>query len=207
MQIAFFAATAFRPSWSGLHDRYHAQAIAQHPRLTCNEQAAILWCANNPFLCGMGKGGYGNCLDSTGSPYAVPIRQVFGGKYWFLAVRDDQSIMAWGEIPDCFQKVTYPRGNLVGVLSTDEIFALVWDDRQVEVWDGRRRARPRTNQEPRCNWAAVTKIKANENAIAAILDIGGVIAYGRPLAGGTLPDLVNRDIAKRTAVDLYALSW
>ena len=40
----------------------------------------------------------------------------------------------------------------------------------MEIWDGRRRARPRTNQEPRCNWVAVTKIKGNEGAIAAVLD-------------------------------------
>ena len=99
-----------------LHDKYHAQAIAQHPSLTCNEQAAILWCANNPFLCAMGAGGYGNCLDSTGSPYAVPIKQVFGGKFWFLAVRAGQSIIARGELPDCLQRITYPRGNLGSTL-------------------------------------------------------------------------------------------
>ena len=38
---------------------------------------------------------------------------------------------------------------------------------------------------------------------AAILDDGGVIAYGREAAGGTLPDLVNRNRDKRTAVNLF----
>ena len=101
------------------------------------------------------------------------------------------------------QRVTYPRGNLVGVHSTAEIVALVWDNQNVEIWDGRRRARPRTTQEPRCNWLTVTKIEANEGAIAAILDNGEVIAYGREAAGGLLPDLVNRGRDKRKAVDLY----
>ena len=88
--------------------------------------------------------------------------------------------------------------------STAEIVALVWDNHRVEIWDGRRRARPRATQEPRCNWSTVTKVEANEGAIAAILENGGVIAYGREAAGGILPDLVNRDRAKRMAVDLFA---
>ena len=187
-----------------VHEKYQVRAIVQNPSLVCNEQAALLWCANNPFLCGIGAGNYGNCLDSTGTPYAVPIRQVFGGKYWFLAVKADQSIIAWGELPDCLQQVTYPRGNLVGVHSTAEIVALVWDNHRVEIWDGRRRARPRATQEPRCNWSTVTKVEANEGAIAAILENGGVIAYGREAAGGILPDLIKRDTAKRMAVDLFA---
>ena len=57
--------------------------------------------------------------------------------------------------------------------------------------------------EPRCNWSTVVKVEANAGAIAAILDNGGVIAYGREAAGGTLPDLVNRDRDKRTAVNLF----
>ena len=36
------------------HDKYHVQAIVQYPCLTCNKQAAMLWCVNNPFLCGIG---------------------------------------------------------------------------------------------------------------------------------------------------------
>ena len=60
------------------------------------------------------------------------------------------------------------------VHSTAESVALVWDNQRVEIWDGRRRVRLKTNQEPRCNWA-VTKIVANEGAIAAILDNGGAI--------------------------------
>ena len=47
------------------------------------------------------------------------------------------------------------------------------------------------------------KVEANAGAIAAILDDGGVIAYGREAAGGTLPDLVNRDRGKRMAVNLF----
>ena len=78
------------------HDKYQLQAIVQHPCLVCNEQAAILWYPNNPFLCGIGAGSYGNCLDSTGTPFAVPIKHVFGGKSWFLAVKADQTIISWG---------------------------------------------------------------------------------------------------------------
>ena len=95
-----------------VHEKYQVRAIVQNPSLVCNEQAAILWCANNPFLCGIGAGSYGNCLDSTGTPYAVPIRQVFGGKYWFLAVKADQSIIAWGELPDCLQTGNIPERKL-----------------------------------------------------------------------------------------------
>ena len=185
------------------HGKYQVQAIVQHPCLVCNEQAAILWCPDNPFLCGIGAGSYGNCLDSAGTPLAVPIKHVFKGKSWFVAVKADHTIMSWGELPDCLQRVVCPRGRLVEVHSTTEIVALVWDNWSVEIWDGRRRARPRTTQEPRCNWSTVVKVEANAGAIAAILDDGGVIAYGREAAGGTLPDLVNRNRGKRTAVNLF----
>ena len=46
--------------------KYQVQAIVQHPCLVCNEQAAILWCPDNSFLCGIEAGSHGNCLDGTG---------------------------------------------------------------------------------------------------------------------------------------------
>ena len=117
--------------------KYQVQAIVQHPCLVCNKQVAILWCPDNPFLCGIGAGSHGNCLNSTGAPLAVPIKHVFKGKSWFVAVKADHTIMSWGELPDCLQRVVYPRGRLVEVHSTTEIVALVWDNRSVEIWDGR----------------------------------------------------------------------
>ena len=40
-------------------------------------------------------------------------------------------------------------------------------------------------------------------AVAAVLANGDVMADGRPLGGGTLPDLVSRNTSKWSAVDLY----
>ena len=108
--------------------KYQVRAIVQHPCLVCNEQAAILWCPDNPFLCGIGARSHGNCLDGIEAPLAVPIKHVFKGKSWFVAVKADHTIMSWGELPDCLQRVAYPRE----VHSATEIVALVWDN-----WSGK----------------------------------------------------------------------
>ena len=35
--------------------RISVQAMAQQPIVTCNQNAAVLWCPNNPFLCALGS--------------------------------------------------------------------------------------------------------------------------------------------------------
>ena len=50
----------------------------------------------------------------------------------------------------------------------------------------------------------MTKVKANEHAIAAILADGRVMAYGGQCGGGTLPDVVIQSASKWPAVELSA---
>ena len=69
----------------------------------------------------------------------------------------------------------------------------------MDIWDDRRRAR---NPAPLCSWSTVITIKANEMAIAAILANGSVMAYGRPLGGCALPDLVSQNANKWPAVEI-----
>ena len=83
---------------------------------------------------------------------------------------------------------------------TDDLVAFLWEEQQVDIWDDRRRAR---NPAPLCSWSTVMTVKANEMAIAAVLASGNVMAYGRPLGGGTLPDLVIQNASKWPAVDRY----
>ena len=64
-------------------------------------------------------------------------------------------------------------------------------------------AKGRGTQPLHC-WDTVTKVKANEHAIAAILADGRVMAYGVQCEGGTLPNLVNQKTSKLPAVELYA---
>ena len=40
--------------------RISVQAMAQQPIVTCNQNAAVLWCPNNPFLCALGSEYSGN---------------------------------------------------------------------------------------------------------------------------------------------------
>ena len=148
----------------------------------------------------------GNCIDKTGTPYPRPIRQVFAGTNWFLAVRADESMMTWGHSrPQMLRREIPRKGCLQGVLSpTEDIFALLWDERRLDVWDDRQRA---GNPEPLHSWATVVKVKANEHAIAAILADGRVMAYGVQCGGGTLPDLVIQSTNKWPAVELYAARY
>ena len=186
--------------------RIELQAMAQQPILTCNRNTAVLWCPNNPFLCAIGSEYSGNCIDKTGTPYPRPIRQVFAGTNWFLAVRTDGSMMTWGHSrPQILRREIPRKGRLQSVLApTDDIVALLWEESRLDVWDDRQRA---GNPEPLHSWDTVTKVKANEHAIAAILADGRVMAYGVQCGGGTLPDLVNQKTSKWLAVELYAARY
>ena len=188
---------------SPVQGRIGLQAMAQQPTLTCNRNTAVLWCPNNPFLCAIGSEFSGNCIDKTETPYPRPIRQVFAGANWFLAVRTDGSMMTWGHLrPQILRREIPRQGRLQSVLSpTDDIVALLWDESRLDVWDDRQRA---GNPEPLHSWDTVTKVKANEHAIAAILADGRVMAYGGQGGGGTLPDLVIQSASAWPAVELYA---
>ena len=127
---------------SPVQGRIGLQALAQQPILTCNRNTAVLWCPNNPFLCAIGSEYSGNCIDKTGTPYPRPIRQVFAGANWFLAVRTDGSMMTWGHLrPQILRREIPRQGRLQSVLSpTDDIVALLWDESRLDVWDDRQRA-------------------------------------------------------------------
>ena len=156
----------------------------------------------NPFLCTIGSEYSGNCIDKTGTPYPRPIRQVFAGTNWFLAVRTDGSMMTWGHSRPRILRQEIPRkGRLQSVLSpTEDIVAFLWDESRLDVWDDRQRA---GNPEPLHSWDTVTKVKANEHAIAAILADGRVMAYGGQCGGGALPDVVIQSANAWPAVELY----
>ena len=191
---------------SPVQSRICLQAVAQQPILTCNQYAAVLWCPNNPFLCAIGSEYSGNCIDKIGTPYPRPIRQVFAGTNWFLAVRADESMMTWGSSrPQMLRRDIPRKGRLGGVLSPSEnIVALLWDEHHLDVWDDRHRV---GNPEPLHSWATVATVKANEHAIAAILADGSVMAYGEQCGGGTLPDLVTQNTCKWPAVELYTARY
>ena len=87
---------------------------------------------------------------------------------------------------------------------SENIFALLWDERQLDVWDDRQRA---GNSEPLHSWATVVTVKANEHAMAAILADGSVMAYGEQCGGGTLADLVAQSTCKWPAVELYTARY
>ena len=188
-----------------MQGRISLQAIAQQPRLACNQNTAVLWCPNNPFLCAIGSEYSGNCIDKTGTPYPRPIRNVFAGTNWFLAVRADESMMTWGQRPHILRREIPRKGSLRDVFSpTEDIVAFLWDGQQLDIWDDRRRAE---NPVPLHSWSTVTTVKTNERAIAAILANGSVMAYGVPLGGGILPDLVSQSANKWPAVDLYTARY
>ena len=188
---------------SPVQGRIEVQATAQQPILTCNRNTAVLWCPNNPFLCAIGSEYSGNCIDKTGTPYPRPISQVFAGTNWFLAVGTDGSMMTWGHLrPQILRREIPRQGRLQNILSpTDNIVAFLWEESRLDVWDDRQRA---GNPEPLHRWDTVTKVKANEHAIAAILADGRVMAYGGQCGGGTLPDVVIQSASKWPAVELYA---
>ena len=187
---------------SPVHGRISLQAMAQQPILTCNQNAAVIWCPNNPFLCALGSEYSGNCIDKTGSPCPRPIRQVFAGTHWFLAVK---AVMTWGRRPLILRRKIPPKGSLHNVFSpTEDIVAFLWDEQQLDIWDDRRRAE---YPAPLHSWSTVITVKTNEHAIAAILANGSVRAYGVPLGGGILPDLVSQSANKWPAIDLYAARY
>ena len=84
---------------------------------------------------------------------------------------------------------------------TENIVAFLWANQQLDIWDDRKRTR---HPEPLHSWPAATAVKANMHAVAAILADGRVMAYGVPLEGGALPDLVNQRAKKWPAVNLHA---
>ena len=120
---------------SPVHGRIELQAMAQQPIVTCNRNTAVLWCPNNPFLCAIGSEYSGNCIDKTGTPYPRPIRQVFAGTNWFLAVRTDGSMMTWGHSrPQILRREIPRKGRLQSVLTpTDDIVALLWEEGRLDV--------------------------------------------------------------------------
>ena len=126
---------------SQVQGRISLQAMAQQPILTCNQNAAVIWCPNNPFLCALGSEYSGNCIDKTGTPYPRPIRQVFAGTHWFLAVKADESMMAWGRRPLILRREIPLKGSLHNVFSpAEDIVAFLWDEQHLDIWDDRRRA-------------------------------------------------------------------
>ena len=190
---------------SPLNGRISLQAMAPQPIVTCNQNAAVIWCPNNPFLCALGSEYSGNCIDKTATPYPRPIRQVFAGTHWFLAVKPDESMMTWGRRPHILRQAIPRKGRLCEVFSpTEDIVAFLWDEQQLDIWDDRRRDE---NPMPLHSWLTVTTVKANEHAVAAILADGRVMAYGVPVGGGILPDLVNRRANKWPAVGLHTARY
>ena len=187
---------------SPVRGRISLQAMAQQPIVTCNQNAAVLWCPNNPFLCALGSEYSGNCIDQTGAPYPRPIRQVYAGTHWFLAVKADESMMTWGRRPHILRRDIPHKGKLQDVFSpTEDIVAFLWDEQRLDIWDDRKRAK---HPVPLHSWSTVTTVSANMHAVAAILADGRVMAYGVPLGGGILPDLANQRTNRWPAVNLYA---
>ena len=79
-------------------------------------------------------------------PRTAPIKRVLGGPQWFVAVREDNLLMGWGEIPDFLPREMVLRGSLLEVHVATTLAALVWEGRQVEVWDAAEERGPNHHQ-------------------------------------------------------------
>lgn len=182
--------------FESMHDHV-IRVIVQQPQLCTTSSAATIWCPHNPFLDSIGAIECGGDRTPISKPRMPLIKKVLGGYNFFLALTEANQFLLWGDAPD-FLKQLDLNGPLSQIIQDRRSTAMVWDNRNVDIWSTRWR-----NQRHRLStivqWKEVRLIQANEFSIAAVLTNGMVVAHGSGNTGGTVPQLVN-DHAKNTEV-------
>ena len=173
--------------------------VAQHPVITVNALAALLWCEGNPMLEAMGNPMMGGDLIALGLRRLPPVRKVVAGAGYFVICLVDYSIRVIGDAPASHLEPRWKFSDLFATYEIPGATAFLWGDTYLQFWNRDKRKRPDGVISAGTCFATQSEDTQGGTGAIAWYTREGLEAEGLEAVGGSL-FREHRSITRRKAV-------
>ena len=165
---------------------FECAIVAQHPVITVNALAALLWCEGNPMLEAMGNPLIGGDLTALGLSRLPAVRKVVAGASYFVVCFVDYTIRIIGDAPASHLEPRWKFSDLLATYETPGATVFLWSDSYLQFWNRDTRKRPDGVISADIEFAKQSEDSLGGTGAIAWYTSQGLEAGGAELSGGLL---------------------